>query len=124
MSKQKHLERVAVCSWSLQPESPAVLADCLDQIGINRVQLALDPIRENPAGWGDAFEVVTSLNSGTDYSCADYVAGSYNDWRVANINELRSLVNQNYGIPAISNTQGDAKWSEGDPFVNLRIGRI
>jgi len=58
MSKKNHLERVAVCSWSLQPGSPAELADCLDEIGIKRVQLALDPIRENPAEWGDAFEVL------------------------------------------------------------------
>ncbi len=45
-------DRLAVCSWSLQPESPAELIDRLKQIGIRRVQLALDPIREKPQVWG------------------------------------------------------------------------
>jgi L-ribulose-5-phosphate 3-epimerase len=45
--------RLAVCSWSLQPESPEALLSKLDEIGIPRVQIALDPIRENPAVWGN-----------------------------------------------------------------------
>ncbi len=45
-------ERLAVCSWSLQPVSPADLAAKLTATGISRVQLALDPLRENPAVWG------------------------------------------------------------------------
>jgi sugar phosphate isomerase/epimerase len=44
-------ERLAVCSWSLQPESPEQLIRALKIIGIPRVQLALDPLRENPAVW-------------------------------------------------------------------------
>src|SRR5690349_16367892 len=42
-------DRLAVCSWSLQPETPDALFQKLEQIGIPRVQIALDPIRENPA---------------------------------------------------------------------------
>jgi L-ribulose-5-phosphate 3-epimerase len=45
-------DRLAVCSWSLQPNSPDELIDKLEQIGIPRVQLALDPIREQPKVWG------------------------------------------------------------------------
>ena len=45
-------KRLAVCSWSLQPESPADLLAKLSAIGIDRVQLALDPLREKPAIWG------------------------------------------------------------------------
>ncbi len=45
-------ERLAVCSWSLQPESPEVLLSHLKTIGISKVQIALDPIRENPDVWG------------------------------------------------------------------------
>ena len=59
MSKQKYLERVAVCSWSLQPENPLELVDLLDQTGIHRVQLALDPIRENHEVWGETFELLS-----------------------------------------------------------------
>src|SRR2546430_1418438 len=45
-------ERLAVCSWSLQPTSPAELLRHLHEIGLSRLQIALDPLRENPAVWG------------------------------------------------------------------------
>ena len=44
-------DRLAVCSWSLQPSSPQQLVDNLRSIGLSRVQLALDPLRENPSVW-------------------------------------------------------------------------
>lgn len=48
------LERLAVCSWSLQPDSAEDLFAKLAQTGISRVQIALDPIRENKDGkWSD-----------------------------------------------------------------------
>ena len=46
-------KRLAVCSWSLQPASPADLAAKLESTGIRRVQLALDPLREAPEVWGE-----------------------------------------------------------------------
>lgn len=49
-------DRLAVCSWSLQPNTPEELIDKLKQIGIPRVQLALDPIREKPQVWTNAGE--------------------------------------------------------------------
>ena len=51
-----HEDRVGVCSWSLRPASPADLAACLQRLGIKAVQLALVPVAEEPAVWGDAFE--------------------------------------------------------------------
>jgi sugar phosphate isomerase/epimerase len=45
--------RVAVCSWSLRPESPEDLIFKLQAVGINRVQLALDPLRESPDVWSN-----------------------------------------------------------------------
>ena len=50
------VDRLAVCSWSLQPNSPDELIDKLKQIGIPRVQLALDPVREKPKVWSDIGE--------------------------------------------------------------------
>ena len=44
--------RLAVCSWSLQPATPEQLIENLHAIGIPRVQLALDPLREKPEVWG------------------------------------------------------------------------
>lgn len=45
-------DRLAVCSWSLQPESPQQLIAHLRAIGLPRVQVALDPLRDLPAVWG------------------------------------------------------------------------
>ena len=45
-------DRVAVCSWSLQPANPEELVAKLLATGIRRVQLALDPLREAPEVWG------------------------------------------------------------------------
>ena len=83
MNASRHLQRLAVCSWSLQPADPAQLADHLDAIGIRRVQLALDPIRENPAVWGKAIaslrgrgiEIVSGMMTavGEDYSTLDAI---------------------------------------------------
>src|ERR1700757_318624 len=44
--------RLAVCSWSLQPTDPFNLIQQLESIGIQRVQIALDPLRERPSVWG------------------------------------------------------------------------
>jgi L-ribulose-5-phosphate 3-epimerase len=44
--------RLAVCSWSLQPEDPEDLVAKLQTVGIRRVQLALDPLRLSPVIWG------------------------------------------------------------------------
>src|ERR1035437_3073099 len=53
MKNKSLIERLAVCSWSLQPASPADLAAKLETIGIRRVQLALDPLRDLPKVWGE-----------------------------------------------------------------------
>ena len=52
--------RVAVCTWSLQPTSAQDLLTKLDQTGIRRVQLALDPLRENAPGWTDTLALFRS----------------------------------------------------------------
>ncbi|MES1180807.1 MAG: sugar phosphate isomerase/epimerase family protein [Verrucomicrobiota bacterium] len=46
-------ERLAVCSWSLQPTRPHDLVNKLNETKLDRVQLALDPLRESPEIWGD-----------------------------------------------------------------------
>ncbi len=44
--------RLAVCSWSLRPATPEDLASRLLDLEIPRVQLELDPLRDNPDVWG------------------------------------------------------------------------
>lgn len=57
MKSPSILERLAVCSWSLQPASPEDLAEKLRQTGIRRVQLALDPLRASPKLWADTGKI-------------------------------------------------------------------
>jgi L-ribulose-5-phosphate 3-epimerase len=52
MSHHLQSERLAVCSWSLQPADPPDLVAKMQAVGISHVQLALDPLRESPAIWG------------------------------------------------------------------------
>jgi sugar phosphate isomerase/epimerase len=76
-------ERLAVCSWSLQPASPKELIRKLKEIGIPRVQLALDPLREQPRVWsgvGEAlraagFSIVSGMIGfvGEDYSTMETI---------------------------------------------------
>jgi L-ribulose-5-phosphate 3-epimerase len=51
--KRALLDRLAVCSWSLQPANPQQLIQQMKEIGLPRLQIALDPLREQPAVWGD-----------------------------------------------------------------------
>lgn len=43
--------RLAVCSWSLQPVSPADLIGKIRETGIHRIQINLDPLREDSGTW-------------------------------------------------------------------------
>ena len=75
-------DRLAVCSWSLRPESPAELASHLNTIGIRRTQLAIDPIRLG-GEWVDGFSKLKDLGItvvsgmfgavGEDYSTLDSI---------------------------------------------------
>lgn len=77
------IDRLAVCSWSLQCANPQELVVKLRDTGIHRVQLALDPLREQPAIWGDTgrllaqaqIQIVSGMFGcvGEDYSTLDTI---------------------------------------------------
>ncbi|MFM7809937.1 MAG: sugar phosphate isomerase/epimerase family protein, partial [Planctomycetota bacterium] len=50
--------RLAVCSWSMRPTDPAQLVERLRGAGMDRVQLALVPMVDAPAVWGEAAEAL------------------------------------------------------------------
>jgi sugar phosphate isomerase/epimerase len=76
-------DRLAVCSWSLQPVDPKDLVAKLQNTGISRVQLALDPLREAPAIWSPCVELLNAAEIrvisgmfgcvGEDYSTLDTI---------------------------------------------------
>ena len=86
MNSSPEINRLAVCSWSLLPEDPGDLAEKLTSTGVQRVQLALDPLRESPSVWGDAESVleqagITIISGmfgcvGEDYSTLDSIRQS------------------------------------------------
>jgi sugar phosphate isomerase/epimerase len=77
------LERLAVCSWSLQPSTPQDLVLKLRTIGIPRVQLALDPLRKSPAAFKETQTIlrqngITAVSgmfecAGEDYSTLETI---------------------------------------------------
>lgn len=83
MNYSPALQRLAVCSWSLKPSDPNDLLEKLRATGIQRVQLALDPLREEPAVWGETETLfreagVTVLSGmfgcvGEDYTTLDTI---------------------------------------------------
>jgi L-ribulose-5-phosphate 3-epimerase len=83
MNNNSLTERLAVCSWSLQPTSPQDLITKLLATGIRRVQLALDPLRESPGVWGgtpalfrqSGITIVSGMFGcvGEDYSTLDTI---------------------------------------------------
>ena len=54
----KLVDRLAVCTWSLQPKTPEQLLADLKMIGVPRVQLALDPLRTDPKTWGKTADIL------------------------------------------------------------------
>lgn len=77
------IDRLAVCSWSLQPADPSDLVEKLRATNINRVQLELDPLLKAPGIWGSAAKVIAQAGItivsgmfgcvGEDYSTLDSI---------------------------------------------------
>lgn len=135
--------RLAVCSWSLRPPDPAQLLDALAATGHSRVQLALDPLRDQPAVWGDfaakaaarGVSVVSGMfgTVGEDYSTLDSIrrtGGVVPDatweanWRnIQGVAELAARM----GLRLVTFHAGFLPHEESDPaFAKLleRITRI
>lgn len=83
MNQSQSPERLAVCSWSLKPTGPLDLVGKIQQTGIPRVQLALDPLIQSPAIWGDTRKFLEEAGipiisgmfgcAGEDYSTLDTI---------------------------------------------------
>jgi len=136
-------DRIAVCSWSLQPATPQDLIAKLQATGLKRVQLALDPLRAEPAVWGgapallkqDGVAIVSGMFGcvGEDYSTLDTIrltggiapdATWEQNWR--NIQSIAALA-QRLGLKLVTFHAGFLPHEERDPaFAKLkdRLSRV
>ncbi len=62
-----------------------------------------------PQTWAQAAAFCKTLNY-----------GGHSDWRLPNLMEYYGLLNKNFPRPRLSNTEGTAKWKEGDPFTGVQ----
>ena len=137
------ISRLAVCSWSLQPNSPEELVQQLQAIGVRRTQLALDPVRTEPVVWGRVAEVFAAAGVsiasgmfgtvGEDYSSLETIrrtggvvpdATWEENWR--NIQATADLAVR-LGLKLVTFHAGFLPHEEADPnFVKLldRITRV
>jgi hypothetical protein len=69
--------------------------------------------------WAGALAAVADFNAGVNFSCVEYVAGTFADWLLPHVKELHSLIHLGFVSPALSNAAGTAKWTEGDAFSDV-----
>ncbi len=67
--------------------------------------------------WQAATQATATLADGAHKLTDGSVAG---DWRLPTKEELKAFSDQNYKNPALCNTKGDGKWSEGDAFQDVQ----
>jgi L-ribulose-5-phosphate 3-epimerase len=129
--------RLAVCSWSLQAANPRELVARMSETCIRRVQLALDPLRESAAVWGDTetllrrheFEMVSGMFGcvGEDYSTLETIRATGgiapdSTW-AQNLNSIRASaeIAAGLGLPLVTFHAGFLPHEKSDPaFRTMR----
>ncbi len=131
---------LAVCSWSLQPTSPQDLVTKLQATGLRRVQLALDPLRDHPAVWGQTpalfaqrgITIVSGMFGcvGEDYSTLDSIRATGGiapdgTWEAnrKNIQATFALVRQ-LGLKLVTFHAGFLPHEESDPNFARMLNRL
>jgi L-ribulose-5-phosphate 3-epimerase len=108
------LDRLGVCSWSLQAQSPLELASKVRSVGVSMVQLHLDPVRE-----------------GGDWR-ADQTVGRLKDRGIQITSGMMGMKSEDYStLETIARTGGvrpDETWAdnlraaEGNALMAARLG--
>ena len=133
-------DRLAVCTWSLQPANPQQLIQQLQTLGIGRAQCALDPMREQPQVWGCYTDLcrqarITNVSGmfgcvGEDYSTMDsirrtggLVPDSTWDENWENIQANAEIAHE-MGLKLVSFHAGFLPQDESDPEFEKLLHRI
>jgi L-ribulose-5-phosphate 3-epimerase len=140
MSNPIATQRLAVCSWSLQPTSPQELVSKLEATGIRRVQLALDPLVQAPANWGSTPELFRERQIaiasgmfgcvGEDYTTLETIRLTGGiapdatwDQNLKNIRETAALAGR-LGLKIVTFHAGFLPHEETDPNFTKMLGRL
>ena len=134
------IQQLAVCSWSLQPAKPADLVRDLKIIGLNRVQLDLDPLREQPSVWDAAPALIAQhgitpvsgmfRTVGEDYSTLDTIrrtggivpdATWHQNWRNAQVTATNAV---RLGLKYVIFHAGFLPHDSRDPNFGKLIERV
>jgi sugar phosphate isomerase/epimerase len=115
--------RLAVCSWSLQPSSADDLFTKLAATGVGRIQIALDPIRENAKGaWAD----FAARAKGRGVSCVSGMIGTVGEdyTTLESIRRTGGVVPDGTWPETWKNIQADAEIAQmmGLPLVTFHAG--
>ena len=70
--------------------------------------------------WQGALDAANTLASGQHKLSDGSTAGQ---WRLPNVRELCSLIDYGYHDPALCNTEGTEKWTNGNPFNDVQPNR-
>ena len=134
------MDKLGVCSWSLRPESPRDLADKIAGLGIRRVQLHLNPVREGAWRADETAGVLKLANitiasgmmgtKGEDYSTLETIkltGGVRPDenWE-ANLRaaEGNAIFAARLGIPLVTFHAGFLPHEAGDPLRARMVERL
>jgi L-ribulose-5-phosphate 3-epimerase len=140
MNNNSISDRLAVCSWSLQPISPQDLITKLQATGIRRVQLALDPLRESPGVWGqtpalfrqNGITIISGMFGcvGEDYTTLDTIRATggiapdatwEQNWK--NV-QATAVLAQQLGLKLVMFHAGFLPHDEKDPQFAKMLGRL
>jgi sugar phosphate isomerase/epimerase len=140
MQSASLLQRLAVCSWSLQPQNAGQLVERLEAVGVRRVQLALDPLHLTPAAWertadllaGKKIEIVSGMfgTLGEDYTTLEtikrtggLVPDEHWDQNWRNIQTVATLARQ-FHLKLVTFHAGFLPHEESDPLFRKLMDRI
>lgn len=123
--KKKFTERIGVCSWSLQPICAKDLIDKVLTLGINAIQIALDPVREGYAGpWKDLQKLCDQYHIKLVSGMLTTVGEDYST--LESIKRTGGIVPDHTWEENWKRIQQDLDWAEelNLPFVSFHAGFI
>lgn len=131
---------IGVCSWSLQADGPDALVAAMNELGLKKLQLALDPLRENPEHWRPLAEQlaasgITLVSAqfgaiGEDYSDPQTIRDTggvvpTKHWP-ANLDNIRAslALARSLGVSRITSHAGFIPPDPGDPMFATLVERV